>query len=282
MRPVDVADGGDERFSEVGPDIRRSPIAAFRATKAALGQTSRHWVEERTDGNEEEPLFGMCCMKGQIRLPPLSEPPDALRELLEGHTREAAEFRDNIAQYNAALAFTSVGVDVDERVNHVGRGPPVFRIHGELRHRSGALLPRENDAPVYSQLYLLDPHAALQYRMQRNGNLDEHTMAVLQNMLRQVNPYVGIYLHAYEVLTPRNSDFEVHLRLRPGQDRRRYNLPRVEEVAVLLPDRENGEQPDSRDIILRLRIPAGEYPLQRVSERNAAYAPLHYVLLFPY
>ncbi|KAL1663915.1 hypothetical protein GGF50DRAFT_10983, partial [Schizophyllum commune] len=148
-----------------------------------------HWIEEKTAGNMQQPQFGMCCQKGQVRIPPLSEPPQALRDLLEGMTREAVQFRENIAQYNAALAFTSVGVQVDSRVNHVGRGQPVFRIHGELKHWSGSLMPSENHAPAYAQLYVIDPHAALQYRMQRNGNLDEHTMAILQQMLEDVNPY---------------------------------------------------------------------------------------------
>ncbi|KAL1726482.1 hypothetical protein EV714DRAFT_287162 [Schizophyllum commune] len=224
----------------------------------------------------------MCCQKGQVRIPPLSEPPQALRDLLEGMTREAVQFRENIAQYNAALAFTSVGVQVDSRVNHVGRGQPVFRIHGELKHWSGSLMPSENHAPAYAQLYVIDPHAALQYRMQRNGNLDEHTMAILQQMLEDVNPYAPVYRQAYEVLAehPDSENYAVHLRLLPGQDRRRYNLPRVEEVAVLIPDDENRES-SRREIILRLRNPEGSFPFQRVSEEHPAYAPLHYVLLFP-
>lgn len=121
-----------------------------------------HWVQERTYGSTSNPSFGMCCDRGKVRLDPLPNPPEALRNLLDytNITREAVEFRANIAQYNSALAFTSVGVQADEHVNHVGQGQPVFRIHGELRHWSGTLLPRENTAPSYAQLYILDPRSA--------------------------------------------------------------------------------------------------------------------------
>ncbi len=142
-----------------------------------------------------------------------------------------------MAQYNSALAFTSVGVSVDESVNRRGRGPPVFRIHGELKHYSGTLLPRTGTAPAYAQLYILDPQAALQYRMHRNGNLDVDIMLALQNMLRTANPYVAVYEHAFEILSehPDTEDMSVHLRVMAGQDRRRYNLPTADEVAVVVP-----------------------------------------------
>lgn len=224
-----------------------------------------HWIQERTAGSLTSPKFGMCCDKGKVSLPSLLEPPETLRNLLESRSREATEFREHIAQYNSALAFTSVGVNVDERVNHVGRGQPVFRIHGELKHWSGTLLPRENEAPAYSQLYILDPHAALQYRMQRNGNLDEHTMRTLQNMLTEVNPYAPLYLSAYETLQdhPESGNYSVRLRLLPGQDRRRYNEPRADEVAVLVPGDES-QTSNTRDIILRLRATDDNYPLHRI------------------
>ncbi|THU92008.1 hypothetical protein K435DRAFT_862878 [Dendrothele bispora CBS 962.96] len=91
------------------------------------------------------PEFGMCCKHGQF-----------LERLHTAFDYQAKEFWENIAQYNSALAFTSVGVLVDDRVNYQGRGPPVFYIHGELKHHSGALLPQEGSAPAYAQLYILD------------------------------------------------------------------------------------------------------------------------------
>jgi hypothetical protein len=62
------------------------------------------------------------------------------------------EFRTNNVQYNASLAFTSLGVKVGQSV--LDQGPPISRIYGELRHLSGSLPPDESLSPSYSQLYI--------------------------------------------------------------------------------------------------------------------------------
>jgi hypothetical protein len=106
----------------------------------------------------------MCCDHGQVQISLLRDPPAELKHLFSDLTPAAIEFRSNIQQYNAALAFTSLGVDVDRTVNN-GRGPYVFRVHGELCHRFGSLCPSDGRAPVYAQLYIYDPRIALDERM---------------------------------------------------------------------------------------------------------------------
>ena len=63
-------------------------------------------------------------------------------------------------------------------------------------------------------------------------------MQGLQDMLLQHHQYTPIFKHAHEVLRdydgPAN-DAEVHLCVAPGLDKRRYNLPTADEVAVILP-----------------------------------------------
>ena len=107
--------------------------------------------------------FGTCCDGGQVQLPLLSNPPRVLSGLYEGDDAAANEFRANITQYNAALAFTSLGVDeLDYSINHYGSRNWVFRIHGNLYHLSGALEPPPGEPPTYAQLYFYDPTVALQ------------------------------------------------------------------------------------------------------------------------
>jgi hypothetical protein len=77
-------------------------------------------------------------MSGKVQLPPLGDVPQPLRQLLVLDNRDAVKFRDEIWKYNRAFSFTSLGVEEDHTVNR-GQGPPVFRISGELHHRSGAL-----------------------------------------------------------------------------------------------------------------------------------------------
>ena len=98
----------------------------------------------------------------------MAPPPEELYYLFTAATPQAERFRHHIRQYNAALAFTSLGVEVDTSVNEGGGGPPTFRIHGELCHQLGSLLPRRGDRPAYAQLYIYDPREALDHQMQRN------------------------------------------------------------------------------------------------------------------
>jgi len=85
--------------------------------------------------------------------------PRTLRQLLEGEGHQSEEFCKNIRHYNAALAFTSLGVKIDESVLR-GTGRYCFCIQGQLHHSTGALLPENEVAPVYAQLYIHDPEEA--------------------------------------------------------------------------------------------------------------------------
>ena len=248
-----------------------------------------HWNDEHLASSRVgHPQFGMCCGHGKVTLPSLRVPPLPLYNLFTGDTPQGKEFRSNIVQYNAALAFTSLGANVDHSVLH--HGPPVFRIQGELRHLSGSLLPEESDDPCYSQLYVYDPEVAFHHRVSRNKNLSLNTMQILQHVMWNHNAYTPIYRHAHEILQMYDApDYTVKLCVMPGNDPRRYNLPTADEVGVILPG-ENVYQGEHRDIILHLRpqyyqsSPDDIRHLQfhRISEGHAAYAPLHYVLLFPY
>ena len=65
-----------------------------------------------------------------------------------------------------------------------------------------------------------------------------------------------------------------------GVDRRRYNVPIVNEVAMIIPD-EYGVA-GHRDIVLANRNVANESPYQIINSNHAAYTPLNHTLLFPY
>jgi hypothetical protein len=95
------------------------------------------------------PKFGSCCLQGQIRLPPFPCAPSALQDLLCGKSPLSKELKTNIRQYNAAFAFTSLGVKVDKEVTWASR-PYSFQIQGDLHHLSGSLLPLVLESPVQS------------------------------------------------------------------------------------------------------------------------------------
>ncbi|KAF8074945.1 hypothetical protein FPV67DRAFT_1559562 [Lyophyllum atratum] len=236
-----------------------------------------HWLSEKlSNSSDNNPTFGLCCNHGKVAIPRLEAPPEFLRSLYTSDTRDAKAFRDLIWKYNQAFALTSLGVEEDHSVNGGGRGPPVFRIMGELCHWSGALTPPDGRLPRYSQLYVYEPHAALDACMQQNGNLARDVMESLQELLLEHNQYAAVFKHVYEILQNYDTSHDVSVRLRvaPGNDRRRYNLPTADEVAIILPGNPTTE---SRDIILRHR----DGPLHRVSELHPSYSPLQYPILFP-
>jgi hypothetical protein len=89
----------------------------------------------------------MCCYSGKISLPALEPPPPELYHLLttEGPTEKS--FHSLIHNYNSTLAMTSVGRKLDHSFNQRGGRPYSFRLHGELIHRAGSLLPPDISKP---------------------------------------------------------------------------------------------------------------------------------------
>ena len=239
-----------------------------------------HWKAERlTASRKNNILFGICCNSGRVQLPPLDPPPDVIRTLFTGQDVVSKEFRSNIRQYNNAFAFTSLGVPKRRMVTHDqrGSGPYSFRIQGELCHWSGPLAPSEGEEPAFAQLYIYDPATALEARRRRNDKLNPLTLQALQDVLWESHPYAAIYRHAHELLLQDGSvDFSI--RLHCIGDKRRYNLPIADEVAVIIPGNEDAEAAGPRDIVLHQRTDDG---LQSLYDGHPAYACLHYVLLFP-
>ncbi|KAF8875803.1 hypothetical protein CPB84DRAFT_1884462 [Gymnopilus junonius] len=241
-----------------------------------------HWMDEHIRKfSPSNPEFGMCCQHGKVVLPPAQHPPDELYHLFVDETMQAQNFHNNIVQYNLAFAFISLGVQMDPFL--CSHGPPIFCIHGQLKHKIGSLLPIEGHSPTYAQLYIQDPLAAVDYHMAKNPNLHQDTMQLLQDVISHNDSYAGLYLHTYEILEHYNApNYSLHLHIAPGQSIHTHNLPTVDEVAVIIPN-ENTYH-DHHDIVLTLCDQEGNYHpvLQCISEGHTAYGPLQYVLLFPF
>jgi hypothetical protein len=156
----------------------------------------------------------------------------------------------------------------------------VFKIAGELCHRSGSLLPEQGQQPCYAQLYIYDPKEAVHNQMRQNDNLCEDIMEILTTMLNEHHHFAHVYQHAHQILTMHQShpDSDLSLRLSADQarHRRQYDLPTTDEIAVIVPG-DGTATSDTRDIILMLHSGA----LRRINDAHPAYATLHYVLLFP-
>jgi hypothetical protein len=241
-----------------------------------------HWLDERlTKSSKRHPKFGMCCYSGKIILPKLHKLPQELYKYLVGSDPISKGFRLNIRTYNNALAMTSVGRKLDYSVN-MGRGPYVFKLHGELSHRIGSLLPAEGEEPLYAQLYVIDTAHAHDMRMINpwNAMLDAGVMQNLQDMLHNCHPAVQFFKQAFTKTSnmSRDQNCRVVLRFDQGCDWNRYNTPSAttNEIAVIIPGGDDQIR-GSQDIVLYHR----DGSLQRINDCHPLYPSLHYVLLFP-
>jgi len=199
---------------------------------------------------------------------------------LTGNDYFSREFCNNIRQYNAAFAMTSVGVKIDNSVTRQS-SPYCFKIQGELHHLTGALLPHDDQTPMYVQIYILDTAEQLNVRRANNHNLDPVVIDNLQTMLLDSHSYIGRYHHAYKLIKekPADEQQEVTIRLHVNlqQDQRTHSLPTAEEIVVIIPEEGVYHALDNRDVVLQAR----EGRLECISQNSPSYAALHYVLLFP-
>ena len=249
--------------------------------------TAVHFIQEAVAPNQERLMFESCCKKGDAHLDPLKGVPPYLRSLYESQSADGQHFRQNIRSYNNALAFTSVSYTKDTRIDF-SMGVQVFSIHGELFHYQGSLIPGSQEAPKFAQLLFYDPDYATDVRMQRHTQLDQSVLKQLALELLACNPFISLYKTAYERLQQQQQDQPLRILLNPqmrliveaGADRRRENLPTGDEVAVIIPNEYT--EASRRDILLAVRDPVyRQSHLEKVPVTNAAYMPLHYVLLFP-
>ena len=138
------------------------------------------------------------------------------------------QFRETIRVYNALLAFTSIGANIDYSVVF-GKGPFTFRIQGQTGpftfciqgqtyHRIGSLIPKPSLPPKYLQLYIFDTANEVKNRLEAlgqttsEGKADEATLKVLIEMVDAKNCLAKVFRRVrdrYEVNS--GEDFTISL-----------------------------------------------------------------------
>ena len=105
---------------------------------------AKHFQGEKGHDNK----FNTCCAKGKVILPDPGPFPELLEALITKNHPKSNEFLLQIRNYNNALAFASMGAQI---VTVPGRGPKVFKIHGQIYHNTSAVrLNDETSVPKYS------------------------------------------------------------------------------------------------------------------------------------
>ena len=116
------------------------------------------WEPEARTGNANpnNKPYSICCGKGKVKLDAPPPTPKPLLDLFMNNDAKSENFKNNIRTYNSMFAFTSMGGKVDDSINKKGRGPYVFRLHGQTYHSIGSLLPEPGVPPKFAQLYIYD------------------------------------------------------------------------------------------------------------------------------
>ncbi|XP_065658931.1 uncharacterized protein LOC136083459 [Hydra vulgaris] len=162
--------------------------------------------------------YFLCCHNGKVVLSQPSSFPQDLEDLFKGNYADRnanLNFFKYIRNYNACQVF----------------------------HRFGNLRPNQDVPPTYCQLYIYDPLAAVNFRIQQCGNdlcLND-LMFQLQTIISEENPFALAFKNMAEVEDEEicraaiegRSVSVVKMSLLERQDRRHYNLPSHNEVAVL-------------------------------------------------
>ena len=227
----------------------------------------------------------LCCHNGKVVLLPPSSFPQDLEDLFRGNYADRnanLNFLKYIRNYNACLSFASFEANVVQPMNH---GLPCFRICGQVFHCIGNLRPNQDVPPTYCQLYIYDPLVAVNFRMQQRGYdpCINDLMFRLQTIISEENPFALAFKNMAEVEDEEIcraalegcSVSVVKMSLLEGQDRRRYNLPLHNEVAVVFVG-EDGAPPASREVVI---YPRG-HPLKTISSMSANLDPMVYPLFF--
>ncbi|CAN6881830.1 unnamed protein product [Brassica oleracea] len=215
-----------------------------------------------TDSKTGEPTFTIFCNHGQIKLPPIKQPPVLLEELLQSRW-----FRDTIRVYNYVLAFTSIGMKMDYSVVHAP-GPYTIRIQGQTHHRIGSLIPRQGRPPKYIQLYIFDTdnevrnHLNAMGQTSTEGNLDETTLERLTEMIDENNCLAKVFRRACDCYEGNGEEFNIRF--------------------VLLSDKGKGKQYDLPSTIRDIVVQFQSDTLQQIRDDHPLYMSLQYPPLFPY
>ncbi|CAK9291044.1 unnamed protein product [Gordionus sp. m RMFG-2023] len=220
--------------------------------------------------------FSTCCLNGKVFLSKISQLPPNLLRLFTGNHCSSFHFLTNIRAYNAALSFTSLGININNNLSNSRSGNYTFQINGQVHHRISSLLPTLGETPKFAQLYIHDSINEIENRHNQVPFLDRCLLMELQDIVHTYNPFASQFLRVSSMIATGVPNISLNLKSTPNFDVRYCNKPTSSEIAVLLPG-DGSDHIAHRDIILKTL----SGPLRRINELHSSYDPLQYVLLFP-
>nr|XP_012563986.2 uncharacterized protein LOC105848423 [Hydra vulgaris] len=189
-----------ETFSYLKSDISAFEDKYLKNIEETCSSNGFALLSDTIASSHCEDVEGLIFQQqGKVVLPPFSSYPPLMVDLMTGNHIDCAlnqNFFKHLRNYNACLSFASFIATIDPPSN---RGPPCFRISGQIMHRIGNLRHQQGNPPAYCQLYVYDPNTALNFRMEQNDCCIRELMELLQAIINQENPYALAFKNMAEV-----------------------------------------------------------------------------------
>ena len=232
--------------------------------------------------------YNKCCNFGKMKIElPFSDYPPELYKLMVRKDRGIAKhFHENIRSYNSSFAFGSMRAETQDRSTM----PYCYRIQGQVYHTVNlAAHPDENEIPSHAHLFFYDSAEAIDIRLEHPANerCTRNVMQVIDQALSRVSPYYHAFRTMKEVEDEEIAKAENEGRL-PAKlklvfdlnahvDKRRYNIPRSNEVAAVFALRDGEEVPEAEGIAVHQH---GQ-KLKRLTKFDKRTESMIYPLFFP-
>ncbi|XP_043463102.1 uncharacterized protein LOC122501545 [Leptopilina heterotoma] len=245
--------------------------------------SAKHFKAEKVSNKGNS--FNNCCSHGKVVLDCLPEPPSILKQLFDGKHSLSKHFYDHIRYYNNVFSFASFNANLVQ-FNNRRPGPYCFKIQGQIYYQiNTSLYPANDELPRYGQLFIVDANEATNYRLNMNSNLNAEILNALHNVMVQNN----VFAHSYQMMKDelesmvsendgQEPELQLLFTLKKGQDKRRFNFQKVNEVAAIFSTTAEGEIPESYVTIRNKNTKS----LQYVSSMDANVEPWTYPLFYPY
>ena len=223
---------------------------------------------------------GFCCSSGKVLPNPFPRPPEDLQKLWTSNGRDGNLLKKYSRDINNAVALSSIQVS-EKRFQNFN---PSVIFQGQVKHRTGPLLPAEGETPRFSQLYCLDSRLESSQRFENmvlpanTPKRDKNDLKVLldtvQRNIHKYNPFVQDVLMILEIPDEEleNGKIVISASEKPVDEHaRRYNRPtNLQEVSIVTNEARH-------DLVLHKRGGG----LQFISDLNPKGMPFHFTLLFP-
>uniref|UniRef100_K3ZCU2 Helitron helicase-like domain-containing protein n=1 Tax=Setaria italica TaxID=4555 RepID=K3ZCU2_SETIT len=183
---------------------------------------------------DEGPTF--CCRNGKVHIYILEVPSELRRLFTSQMDKDARYFRKHIRYFNSHFSFTSFKFSIDRRLASTrGTGLDPLVPHGK--------------GPCHMQLYIYDMDDSIAHRD---------------------NPYVQVFTNLGTLANIQ--EYMIELNAKISVDQRRYNAPKMEQIAAIWVDGNNSQHRFSRSIVIYGKPDDPHY----IRAYHGCYDPLPY------